>query len=75
MILATAEVASERMEDVSMASKLTLVDRFRHGILHNWLGSLSSHTKTLEAHTDLIYNGLLLLPTNLHLGHLFEFGH
>lgn len=37
MSLATVEVASERIEEVSTPSKLTFVDRFRHGI--------SSHSK------------------------------
>ena len=32
MILATEEVASERMEEVSTPSRLTLVEMLRHGI-------------------------------------------
>jgi hypothetical protein len=32
MSLATVEVASERMEEVSTPSRLTFVEMFRHGI-------------------------------------------
>jgi hypothetical protein len=37
MILATVEVASERMEEVSTPSRLTLVEMFRHGIFSLFL--------------------------------------
>ena len=33
--LATVEVASERMEEVSIPSRLTLVEMFRQGIFHS----------------------------------------
>lgn len=43
MSLATEEVASERMEEVSTPSRLTLVERLRHGILlHSSSLSLSA---------------------------------
>lgn len=59
MILATVEVASERMEEVSTPSRLTLVDRFRQGIFALSLFALLC--KTLVA--SLVSLSLFLLST------------
>jgi len=41
MIFATVEEASERMEDVSTPSRLTLVERLRHGIFFFFFVSIT----------------------------------
>lgn len=47
MRLATVEVASERMEEVSTPSRVTLVERLRHGIV-----SLSLKVKLTTTHSQ-----------------------
>lgn len=47
MILATEEVASERMEEVSTPSRLTLVEMLRHGIFFFFLFVCLFHSLSL----------------------------
>ncbi|GAU13898.1 hypothetical protein TSUD_262250 [Trifolium subterraneum] len=49
MIVATVEVASDKMEEVSTPSRLTLVERLRHGIVSVSLSPIHSDRQTDRA--------------------------
>ena len=55
-ILATTEVASERIEEVSTPSRLTFVERFRHGIVSRPSLSLTAsllHCRSMQLQRTL----------------------